>query len=957
MGKKMGEKQSGASVLANRDLEKKYNLPDSKNGKHVMSAYERLRNRIYREVKRKKLIGDIPINDEEFAILIEYLQSFYRYLALLRWEECTDLLVCVAMVQIGIRYYDGGYWTHFAKLLDKSNWNVNRQAVMGKICIATLHKYDKFVNDENERINTVLMHGFVADKYFDDLVDFLFAYYRIDLERDLSRNDRDTMRDLLDSMKRKDSSNRTYKLVQQTSDAVTANPIGSNIRLRWLLRLIDASFWGEEIKINRDNRLSRLFGEWMNKSKEFSLSRGARGEKQRIFSSPHLMFDSNKEKFELQLPAQIVRNREDLFWTISMEGKSETLSVEAFEVVLGYKTEPLVLPIAVTDIFSRMTFALNYRESSKKFYLPKEDVRFFTKDGYSVAYTSLKAGEYYAFSPTDVSVESTALIESNTFSGLKYYYFSFEDGDLLRLPNGTAICIGKHVEEGLIGHGILKGATSLEGNAVFTAVPSVLIKLKESALSGTAITINGVKHRLPDRCVPVFVDLEEGKPEKGCWFSLESLGCNQDGDYEIDVDVPNDRSVRRWKFTLIKNLGYQFVQTPYIFSTKGSIVFQSVGTSIVGLTPGVEYSKDDNTFNFAISSENRYLDFSVEGILLRIFVPMLEYSFDNSTWNTLKHDAIWHADFPVKIWIRYPSAKIKFEMVGQDYGEEETAEVFTKRTYDDIFECDLTRFKSWINNERMRNTVLLHCGGETVSFLDIVARSYVVSAIIEADAENNKLLPKCDIIGRNEYYVDIYCNNKLIAEKILLQNGQAEIEGRIRSGEYHMEVFEAEQDEDVWFDDIAYKSIYKTNPDEVVNPHDLTGKNLEILSVMMSEKDLFKLQFDRKYHVTNLELIDESDECRYSGVLMDVATSRIVADNVVVEFFNINQLRYVTILWIDPEYGDECEFLYDFTLKQLVCEECPGLSKSEKYRRYEPLYTDDYFFGVTLINRRKQIHK
>ena len=192
------------------------------------------------------------------------------------------------MVQIGIRYYDGGYWPHFAKLLDEPNWNINRQAVMGKVCIAALHEYKKFVNDENDRINTILMHGFVANRYFDNLIDFLFAYYRIDLERDLSRNDRDTMRELLSSMKRKDNSNRTYKLVQQTSDAVTANPLGSNIRLRWLLGLIDASFWGEDIKINPDNRLSRMFGEWTSKSKDFTASRGTRGEKQRIYSSPHL---------------------------------------------------------------------------------------------------------------------------------------------------------------------------------------------------------------------------------------------------------------------------------------------------------------------------------------------------------------------------------------------------------------------------------------------------------------------------------------------------------------------------------------------------------------------------------------------------------------------------------------------------------------------------------------------
>ena len=55
------------------------------------------------------------------------------------------------MVQVGIRYYDGGYWPHFAKVLDSRYWSVNRQSVMGKICIETLKEYNKCILDENDR--------------------------------------------------------------------------------------------------------------------------------------------------------------------------------------------------------------------------------------------------------------------------------------------------------------------------------------------------------------------------------------------------------------------------------------------------------------------------------------------------------------------------------------------------------------------------------------------------------------------------------------------------------------------------------------------------------------------------------------------------------------------------------------------------------------------------------------
>ena len=213
-----------ANVYADATLTNKYEKQMGQRKGRTLTAYERLKRRILREFPKKKLVGDIAIDDDEFQILVEYLKSFYTFTRLSGWSLCIDPLVCVTMVQIGIRYYDGGYWPHFSKVLNDNSWSINRQALMGKICINTLKAFDKAVLDENDRINTILMHGFVANKYVPSLLDFLYAYYKIDLERDLGRNDRSMMKELIRSIQSKDNTNRTYKLVQQTADAVLCNP-------------------------------------------------------------------------------------------------------------------------------------------------------------------------------------------------------------------------------------------------------------------------------------------------------------------------------------------------------------------------------------------------------------------------------------------------------------------------------------------------------------------------------------------------------------------------------------------------------------------------------------------------------------------------------------------------------------------------------------------------------------
>ena len=941
----MGRIERTAAYYTDRELQKKYNLPVKK-GKRTLSVYERLRNRIRREFPKKKLIGDISINDEEFNLLVEYLQIFYRYIQLFDWEICTDQLICVTMVQIGIRYYDGGYWSHFGKLLNNENWNVNRQAIMGKVCVETFKAYGKFVNDENDRINTILMHGFVANKYVSNLLDFLFAYYRIDLERDLSRNDRDTMRELIKSIQNKDNSNRTYKLIQQTSDAVRANPRGGNVRLRWLLRLIDASFWDEYIHVNSENRLVHAFTEWAAKSKDFGKIREGRGVKQRAYSSPYLYFDISKGSFSVRLPAQIIRSADVSTWSCIIGKREVKKSVEAYESVLAYKTESTLISIDGRELFECMVFNLSYAENLKRFTLSSERVRFFTKDGYSINVTSLKKGEFYAFSRKEDIIESTAVIECRPFMGLKFYYLSVENGDIIKLPGEMAVSVGKKVEEGLLKSGRLNDIyVGFDALPIYNKVPSVLIKTKSSSLHGTAIFINDIKYRLLDKCSITEIELEDGSYERGYWFSLEDIGCKKNGMYSIEIDVPNDRSIRKWRFALISGLEFQFDNTaPYIFSAKGTIFLNAPKATVIPVSANIEPDKEIGYFNFNIMPNVNIISFKVNDIVVSVIVPQLEYSFDCLTWYTQQYAAIWHADLPRKLWVRYPASRISLEMDNGEVTDQEMIEVYDKRVSDNIFECDLTRFRSWINHNRMKNTIIISILGRTIPFVDIIGCSYVVNCYLEANPQSNQFSVSCNIIGKGNYYLDLYYSKSIVVEKVPIVEGRAIIERYIHSGKYYVEIFESDDANDFEFDDIEYISIHKTSTD-IVNPHDLSGKRIVLLSIMKNENDIFKMSLSHNYKIKLLEQL-EDDEYRYKGVLSDSSVPQKQID-VVFEILDFNRLRYALISWIEPDYGDEVEFLYDNYNKVLVCEEETGLRSAESYRRYNCIFTDEYLYEFT----------
>ena len=72
--------------------------------------------RIQKEFIRRQLIGDIYIKETEYDFLIEYFKNVVN---VLQYDDNSkpDRIFSLALVQIGINYYDRNLWKHIDEVV------------------------------------------------------------------------------------------------------------------------------------------------------------------------------------------------------------------------------------------------------------------------------------------------------------------------------------------------------------------------------------------------------------------------------------------------------------------------------------------------------------------------------------------------------------------------------------------------------------------------------------------------------------------------------------------------------------------------------------------------------------------------------------------------------------------------------------------------------------------------
>lgn len=924
----------------------------------------KLKKRIARELKRKKYISDIKVSDEEYDLLRAYLHYAVPIIQKMSIIPDKDLFI-TAVVHAAIRAYkDGNFWANFHEEIRVKQKPQYRTAIGGAF-YSVLEERDMIRVAPNEYVQNILLHCFISNNYADKYFDFIYAFYRIDLDRDIDRLDRNMMNELMNSICAEENEGRTFMLVKHIGQAMAANQRGAKIRIRSHLKLMDRFFWDDQYEIKTNHRIKGLLQEWVRKSdrmktdiEEYKTGR-KRGKK--LFSHPYIYLNEETDTVSIVLPAQSIKeyDTDEISWHIY--GKEEdVIPVEMTESVLGLKVLETDTSIAwenVLDEFRIELTADDTREVIKRFKIQADSVRLFDDGGYPVNSNSIKVGDVIAVCEKDAVIDSNALYDSRTAGNMLISYFQFEYEDIVKLPDGHAVIVGKkEIVNTIAGKGKVDGAKcEIDGKeyALYGKIPYLVLRMKSERARGTSISINGEKHRLTDLDYKEF-SLDDRSNDTGYYMNLASvIGEDADDLYRIEVDIPNSAS-KAWNFVYIRNFEVKFEDAPYVFEPRGTACFPE-HVRIKWIEEGCEKENGINAYKFEVKIVNRTLDFITfageKEVLVNMLIPAFFMKDEDGEWNSEKPSPVWYSDLPDVLSLSVPYHKVKLYMEEDDSedGDTEIRELeYRKIIGDTHIECDITKFKSYLSCDDAIKQLGMKFGNVDEPLLDIMIHSSVITCQLIGDFKENSLIVDAVIQGKSQYYADVMQNGSVIAEKVPIIDGKARIAWEIENAWYDVEIFELEQD-DSGFGEEEFYSLGKFNQ-QLLNPYDMSHRSFKVIRIEKRDDSAETMPLGYSYYVENLEKTEKRDV--YEGLMVvEKNLGEVTAALPVhVVFEDIDNPTYVWITFLD-EYNEEMDFLYDTRRKGILQEENSRISKLACYRRYTVLDGYEDIFHIEFCER------
>ncbi|OLR58525.1 hypothetical protein BHF70_02150 [Anaerostipes sp. 494a] len=928
------------------------------------NEYTHLRNRILQEFLDVKLLCEIEINDKEYEILCDYFKKQYLFIRRDVGHSIIDVLFSVALVQIGIRNYDGNFWKHIAKVLwdkDDKNIPVNQRTWIGGTFTETMMGFGKPIFKETEYVTNIMMHCFVADKFLPKFFEYLFQYYNLDMERDISSGVEEESRYICDSIKNPYAKRKQF-LSNYLYLTVRGNQIYCQKLIGSLLKLIDQSFWDEYIEEVDNCRIIDNFEKWKLETNYF------RDEKRKLrnsiaankriknFRSPHLVCDMESIKFQVILPAQnlpIDIGDVQVEWQINSK-KCRTVPCDIQEGYLGKKTKEIAIPIENNEIFSPFKFTLFVNNQEvRNFVWKKHILNFFHAEGEWIKGENLPEGMIYAFAEAGTQIEADGLLNVSVRQGLNFYEFNLTAGDLISVAGGENYYVGEIQSTGLLNEYKIDGMLfENEGKkvSVYNRLPTLIIDVEDNKFNGTAVIINDKITKLSEK---KFFRISHGKQDsrKFYYIDLKSMEGICEGINKIVIDFPASTRKICCEFGYFPEFKYMFEDAPYIYMNRGTLSFNRK------LEKGMIFANSEE--------ENQKYDFELDviksnclvmpvqfkkGIVDAEFkVPVFLYSWDKEIWSLQRARDIWHSEMRDTVYINYPATRIALSIRGR---EEDKPYIVFNRNLEDLFECDLTKLKTYLDKNKMMQTITMVCQGNEYDVLRIVMRSFLKSALLEVDYEKDCVLGTFDIIGKGEYYVDILCEKELLVEKRYIDGNAIELNIPIRSAMYMVRVYEIEGDE---FSFDEEYTLIGENTVKLVDPKELEGTCIRLNSIILANNQDQHLELSYEYMFFVKKRVSGH---KYLGMMVELFHKNNIknASVVMIDIPNLNVATCMTIVFVDNKDGDEYEFLYDSYSKRIVENENPRYSKSEAYRRYEHvLYSDAYLWNVQFIEKNKDI--
>ena len=277
-----------------------------------LSEAEKFYLRIEKEFDKKILLGDIVTTEREDILLSQYMQVALRGFLLsnsTRYRPSHEKVFAYGLVRFAMKHYSQRTFWPFFKQEFGLEIGPNKQGELHDLFRSIMLGEGKTYDDTlKQKIDNINLHSFVVDKCADQLFDYLFDYWRIDLKRNLDNIKGDDGKDNFNALISELMSNNERSVpdvMKHTSMALALNEKSCRLRIRRMLALMDDCFWRHSTSTipSTGNRINELLRAWMdqpngkfqNEYKLVTRNHGVRGES--LLLRPQLSINMSKIQY------------------------------------------------------------------------------------------------------------------------------------------------------------------------------------------------------------------------------------------------------------------------------------------------------------------------------------------------------------------------------------------------------------------------------------------------------------------------------------------------------------------------------------------------------------------------------------------------------------------------------------------------------------------------------------
>lgn len=811
------------------------------NGK-VLDAKEKFYHRIESEFDKYKLIGDIQINEQEEVFLREYMQYAFRHLENKNMNIQHEKIFAYGLVHVARKHYEAKTYWPFIKTEYKYPLSINMQKNVNAKYRAVMLKYGKPFDDSgNFYVQNMCMHAFVCDKCADQLFDYVFNFWRLDLSRSIENlvdDDGNNYFNILIDEIRHDNIKTINDVMIHTTMALKANPIGCRNRFRHILRMIDSSYWNGTDYSGSTNRITKLFNEWKNKKDglfQRELAKDAEGRKRgrgaKLLSRPYISYDPKNEQFRIVLPKQILRRcteDEHPIWHLHNSFYDYDVEPDLLTGQAAYFTDECSVELEDKELFEEVEITL---ESDVRRYCRRKikasDVRFFNSRNISsdVFDDYISIDTSYAFVKNGKKLQYV----NGSFDGIEkcnkwfsLYTFHPETGDVLILPDQSAVSVGRILKEGVIGNSRQTGVSAIYNEQEYEITADrerIFFKARKKQLKGTSIKIiKGDQQiyfgKVTDKQYIEFRLYDEADDAMGYFVDLHDY-IRENGIYDLQLSIPGDQ-VKSYKVCYIRKFSYRFIGAPYLFEDSG--ILEVPGHLTFVNAEDWETKGSSRTFEFTfdtfrdqdnfVKNQKLELDYKIgdKQLKLRFDLPVFYWKYKPSEeWQYKKPNDTYASKMPRNIYI---SGDIDPEnttlLVTRQNGQIECEVTANHNAEKDLWYFRSVDFMEYLNREIPIRMLRVNAGGIVKPMMNVVCRSIVLSKNITGDFNKNIIYGNFHILGNSDYMVTIRYGGEVLEEDIPVKDGHFRYEGAFSEGLYDVALYEMEED-DSGFDAVSYE--------------------------------------------------------------------------------------------------------------------------------------------------------